>query len=227
MAQNRFNDQTLLDKMSSEVAPEVSPLLRFLLDNARRISAVLVLCVLAASGYGIYNWYSGKQLGESQDALGRILVVSNSTDRLARLKTFLATAPEGMKKSVLLAVAQTAKEAGDYAAAAEAWDALSKDSKDPLYLTAVLGKAENLSVQSKDAEALQVLESAAVPADSQFANLINSQIVDLAEKMGNLEKAIAVCEKLVTGVAMASPNEADFWRQKAASLRLKEKTAKS
>ena len=46
---------------------------------------------------------------------------------------------------------------------------------------------------------------------------------DLCDTMGdvgrNLEKAIAVCEKLILGMAARSPEEAEFWRQKAASLR--------
>ncbi|MDL2210540.1 hypothetical protein LJC26_07025 [Desulfovibrio sp. OttesenSCG-928-O18] len=227
MAENRPTDPTLLDKMSSEVAPEVSPLLRFLLNNARRIGMVTAVFVLAAAGFGIYKWQSDKQLREAQNALGTILAAADNTDRLAKLKTFLPTAPAPIKNSVLLALAKAASDAKDYTAAADAWGEIAKDPKDPLYITATIGKAENLALADKAAEALAAVEAMTLPAGSAAQNLVNTLIVDLAEKTGNVEKAIAACEKLVTGTAMTSPEEADFWRQKAASLRLQGKAAKS
>ncbi|MCC8194450.1 MAG: hypothetical protein LIP28_07385, partial [Deltaproteobacteria bacterium] len=68
-------NQTLLDKMSSEVTPETSPLLLFLANNAKRIMALLVVCCIAAAGYGVYSWQEGKKTAEAQNALAQILVV--------------------------------------------------------------------------------------------------------------------------------------------------------
>ena len=219
MAEDRSTNQTLLEKMHSEVAPETSPLLRFLTNNAKRITIVMAVCFVAAAGYGIYSWQAGKKIAAAQEALARILILQDGADRLAKLKAFAPGVPETMTKAVTLAVAQTAMQTKEYADAFQAWDSLAKDTKDSLYIPAMVGKAEALSLQGKGAEAMAILESIALPADSEANNLVNAAIVDLAEQAGNLEKAIAVCEKLILGMAARSPEEAEFWRQKAASLR--------
>lgn len=226
MSQNYSTDPSLLQKMSSEVAPEISPLMRLLLDNARRIIVILAVCVLGAAGYGIYTWHAAKQVAEAQNELGKILVIEDTTARMAKLKTFLTSAPAGIKPAVTLAIARTAMLGNDYAEAEKAWSELAGDTKDPLYVTAVIGKAESMAAQNKDSEALAVLETMALPADSAASLLVSSLIVNFAEKSGNLEKAVAACEKVASS-AMVTPDEAEFWRQKAAYLRGKTETPKS
>ncbi len=64
-----------------------------------------------------------------------------------------------------------------------------------------------------------MLEGMTLPEKSEAVNLVNSLIADFAEKTGDIDKALAACEKLITGMAERSPEESGFWRQKAASLR--------
>ena len=227
MAEDRSANKTLIDEITSEVTPATSPLLNFLIANSRKIAVAAAVCVIAGAGYGIYSWQAKKQVAEAQDKLGRILVSQNTADKLANLKAFLAEAPAEVKGAVQMAVAKTAMDAKDYPAAYEAWDALGKDPKSALYITAMVGKVEALALQDKTAEALAVAEGIAIPVDSASMPLVQGLIVDLAEKSGDFPKAIAACEKLVTSIAMLNPEEADFWRQKAASLRTQEKAAKS
>lgn len=226
MSQNRPTDPSLLQKVSSEVAPEISPLMLLLLNNAKRIAAVLVICVIAAAGYGIYNWHTNKQLVRAQNDLGRILVVEDSAARLAKLKEFQASAPARIKPAVALAIAKSAMLAGNFAEAEKAWAELARDPKDPLYVTAVIGKAESLGSQDKAAEALTVLETMTLAPDSMAGVLVDGMIVDFAEKSGDLEKAAATCDK-IAAAALGNPEEADFWRQKAASLRGRMQPSKS
>ncbi|CAK7064606.1 MAG: hypothetical protein DELT_01589 [Desulfovibrio sp.] len=227
MAEDRSPNKSLIDEISSEVTPATSPLLEFLVAHSRKIAGIAIVCLIGGAGYGIYNWQQKKQVATAQENLGRILVVNNAADRFAKLKTFLADAPAGVKGSVQIAIAKTAAEVGDYAAAHDAWDALSKDPKSSLYVTAMVGKAEALARQDKTKEALAIAESISLPSDSASVPLVQGLIVDLAEKMGDFAKAVAACEKLVTSVAMLNPEEANFWRQKAASLRTQENAAKS
>lgn len=215
-------DQSLFDRMSSEVTPEVSPLLQFLMNNGRRMLIGLAVCVIAGAGYGVYNWQAKKQAEQAQNDLGQILVISDSAARLTKLNEFLAKAPAGIKTAVTLAIANTAAEAKNYDAAGAAWGELARDTKSTLYAAALIGKAENLAMAGKDKEALAALEGSALAEDSSANALINSLIVDLAEKAGDTAKAIAACEKLALGSGLQNPEEAEFWRQKAAFLRLKQ-----
>lgn len=227
MAQNHPTNKTLFDEISSEVSPATSPLLDFLLTHVRLIAAAAVLCALAGIGYAVYNWQAEKQVAKAQEALGRILISRNNDEKLAKLQAALAEAPSGVKEAVQLAIAKTAMEAKDYPTAYAAWDAIAKDSKKALHVTAMVGKAEILSLQEKTKEALAVAESIPLPPDTPFATLVNGIIVDLAEKLGDFPKAIATCEKIAASTAAFNPEEANFWRQKAASLRGREKAAGS
>ena len=219
MVEDRSPNQTLLDKMSTEVTPETSPLLQLLTNNVKLITVVIVVCVIATAGYGFYSWQEGKKNAEAQEALARILIITGDADRIAKLKAFAPSAPEAIRGSVALALAKAAMQTQNYSEAFQVWDSFTKDTKNPLYSTAVIGKAETLALQGKHAEGIAVLESAALPADSEAINLVNSLIVDMAEQSGNIEKAIAACEKLAVGMAERSPETAEFWRQKATSLR--------
>ncbi len=217
-------ENSLLQKMSSEVAPEVSPLLQALLNNSKLIGIVLAVCVLGAAAYGGWRWHEAKSISEAQAELGRILILPAPADREAKLKTFLASAPEGMKAAGNLALAQAALEAKNYAAAVGAWDAVARDSQSPLYATAMIGKAEALALQGKDAEAVAILETVKASAEKNAKSLVESMIVDLAEKAGDYTKALASCDALIN--TTSNPMEVEFWRQKAASLRLRQGEAK-
>lgn len=220
MAEKQSSTQTLLDKMSAEVTPATSPLLEFLTRNAGKIGIAIAVCLVAAVGYGVYAWQDKQATAKAQDDLARIIILPEAADRLAKLKEFLPSAPAGLQKSVNLAIARAAAQAESHADAYQAWDALSKDTKDPLYVTAMVGKAESLSLQGKAAETLTVLESIPLADDSEAANMVNALIVSAAEKAGDMKKALAVCEKLIPGMAARSPEEAEYWRQKAAALRI-------
>lgn len=227
MADNRPANKTLIDEITAEVTPATSPLLDFLIAHSRKIAVAALVCVIAGAGYGVYSWQAKKQVVAAQEKLGRILVKQNAADKLAELKAFLAEAPAETQGAVRIAMAKAAMDAKDYPAAYEAWDALSKDPKSALYITAMVGKAETLALQDKTAEALTVAESIVVPASSASVPLVQGLIIDLAEKSGDFAKAIAACEKVVASIALLNPEEADFWRQKAASLRTQQKAAKS
>lgn len=221
MAAERPTNTTLLDQMSSEMTPATSPLLEFLVKYARMIVVALIVCFVAAAGYGIYAWQSGKKLAEAQERLARVLIIKDDAARLAKLKEFAPTAPGAMQKGLALGIAHAAMQAKDYTAAFIAWDSLAKDPKDDLYITAMIGKAESLSLQGKDAEALAVLDGLSVPADDGAYNLLNILIANAAEQAGDTARAVKACENLVAGMATRSPEEADYWRQKAESLRLR------
>ena len=220
MAEEQPSTQTLFDKMSAEVTPATSPLLDFLTKNAKLIAIGIAACLVAAGGYGVYTWQNKQATAKAQDALARIIILPEAADRLAKLKEFLASAPAGLHKSVNLAIARAASQAENHTDAFQAWDALSKDAKDPLYVTAMVGKAESLSLQGKAPESLAVLEGISLADDSEAVNMVNALIVSAAENAGDLKKALAVCEKLIPGMAARSPEEAEYWRQKAAALRL-------
>ena len=210
-------NDSLLQKMSAEVSPEVSPLLRFLLDHARTIAIVIGLILAATAGFGIYSWYNNKQLDKARIELGRIEISPSAADRIKELEAFATRAPASMSTAVNLALAKSSLEIKDYDRAIKAWDAIARDPQGSFYLVAVLGKAQALVMQDKGADALAVLEKIAPTVKDGAKALVDKAIADVAEKMGNFDRAIAASEALAANNAIIS--EAEYWRQKAAALR--------
>ena len=220
MAEKNADNMTLLDKMSSEMTPATSPLLEFLTNNIKLIVLVLVGCCIMAGGYGFYTWNQNKKAIAAQDELARILILEDNQDKLAKLKTFISGSPEAMRSGLTLALARTAMKVQDYSEASQAWDTLTKNPKDAIYAIAMIGKAESLSHLGKTAEALALLESMTAPSGNEVASLVNILIVSLAEQTGDYNKSIAACEKIISNTIAENPQEAEYWRLKANSLRL-------
>jgi hypothetical protein len=216
---------TLVTQAASEVAPESSHLLAFFISNLRRIGVAVALCLCLAVGYGVYTWHANAQLTKAHKELGAILVMASDAERLVALKAFAATAPSKMQDGLQLALARTALLVKEYPVATAAWDALTKNPKAPIYVVAVIGKAESLALEDKEKEAIAFLSGIKLPEGGEAMVLVDSLIVDFAEKIGDFPKAIAASEKLVSTVASRGPEEADFWRRKAASLRLAQNAA--
>ena len=225
MAATPTQDPSLLQKMSEEVAPEVSPLLLLITKNAKIIAFVFALGVLGAAGYGGYQWYTAKQLRAAQTALGYILIVPNLEERTAKLESFLASAPQGVQLAANLALAKAYLEAKNYDKALAAWEVTAKNNEASFHTVALIGKAQTLALQEKTAEALAVLEPLAASAQGAARDLIHSSIADLAEKSGDFNKAAVACDALAAN--SASPESVEYWQHKAAALRLQQNTAKS
>ncbi len=206
--------KNLLDKVSAEVAPEVSPLLNLLLKYSRLLVFLLVAVVVIGIGWGGYAWYSGRQLAAATLELGELQALP-AAEGLEKLKTFAAGAPSGLKSAANLALAQAALYASDYATAASAWEAVAARETGPMAQVARIGKAQALVMAGKDAEALAVLQAVAPETDAMRA-FVDELLVDLAEKTGNIELAVKASRSLAENPALAE-NSA-YWMQKAASL---------
>ena len=206
--------KNLLDKVSAEVAPEVSPLLNLLLKYSRLLVFLLVAVVAIGIGWGGYAWYSGRQLAAATLELGELQALP-AAEGLEKLKTFAAGAPSGLKSAANLALAQAALYASDYATAASAWEAVAARETGPIAQVARIGKAQALVMAGKDAEALAVLQAVAPETDAMRA-FVDELLVDLAEKTGNIELAVKASRSLAENPALAE-NSA-YWMQKAASL---------
>ncbi len=206
--------KNLLDKVSAEVAPEVSPLLNLLLKYSRLLVFLLVAVVAIGIGWGGYAWYSGRQLAAATLELGELQALP-AAEGLEKLKTFAAGAPSGLKSAANLALAQAALYASDYATAASAWEAVAARETGPMAQVARIGKAQALVMAGKDAEALAVLQAVAPETDAMRA-FVDELLVDLAEKTGNIELAVKASRSLAENPALAE-NSA-YWMQKAASL---------
>lgn len=214
---------SLLDKVTAEVTPEVSPLLQFITNNATKIVGVFLVCLALGVGYGAYQWHAASSLAESKAELGTVEIIKDPAERLAALEKFIAGAPAELVPAANLALAKAALESEKYDTAAAAWAKVASGEKGAFLIVAVVGQAEALIKGGKDAEAMALLQKHQGVGSDVSRAMIDSLVVDLAEKNANYSAAIAACESLASNPA--SLGQAEFWRQKAAALRNAEKTS--
>ena len=212
MTQNK--ETTLLDSIQSEVSREASPMLDFLIRHAKTIFLFLLVFIAAIMAFGVWNYMSGSKQKEAEEALGKILILPETSGKLAALEEYSGSAAPEFKNAALLAIAKSAALQNQPDKASAAWAELGKSQNAPLRLVAELARAGSLSSQGKNAEALALLDSlySSSPADVQ--PVISTYIVSVAEALGDWDKAIAACDNIIRGVD--NPDAKSIWEQRLA-----------
>ncbi len=209
----------LIDSIQSEVAGEASPLLEFLINNARPIVACVLLFIIAIVGFGAYSHYSGKANKEAQDEFGRLAIIQDPQKRLAALEAYLSKAPEATRPAALAALAQTAFAAEQPQKAYDAWAEIAKLNPD-LRVPAAHGMARALEEQGKSKEALAVYEGIVNGLPKPETLSVNSRIVWLAESVGDYKRAV-VAGDAILALPDLDPADAKVWLLKVAELKRK------
>ena len=209
---------SLLGSLQAEVSAEASPFLIFLTRHARSIALVIALCIAAIVGYWVYASQAEKGRYEDTLSYGKILLIADPRTRLEQLEAFADKAPGTVRKAVWFSIMDAAGEVQDYDRVYRAWKAIS-DFDPGIHAIAVVGMADALSLQKKDKEALDLLESASGKLKNHEIPLINARIVLLAENLGDYDKAMAACDTLIS--KSSDPKDMSMWMQKRAVLEQK------
>lgn len=207
-------ESTLLDSIQSEVSHEASPMLEFLVKHAGKIFAGLVAFILVLLLFGGWNYFSGSKKRNAEEALGKILIMPETSEKITKLEEMLADGPDGLKQATLLAIAQSSAAQGQLEKAASAWAEVAKNTDGPTKLVAALSQASTFSAQGKYAEALAVFEGILAYAQDDIKPNINSFIAVTAERMGDWDKAIAACTAIID--SLKQPDEKGIWEQRRA-----------
>ncbi len=219
MAAKPKQEPSFLGDIEKEVSAEASPLLQFLVRHARLIVLVIVFLAVIIAGYGIYKWRAGASMKEARNELGMISITRDPALRYQKLDAFLGAAPAQLRTPILLDQAKAALEMGDRAKAEQAWAALQAENKPETAVLAGRGRAQLLLEDGKKAEALAVLEGLLPQAGEQGRIVLNTQIVLVAESMGDYQRALKACDDVLSIPQMGGSPV--LWQQKAADLRRK------
>ena len=219
-AQPSSGDQpdSLLGSLQAEVSAEASPFLMFLTGHARAIAVGIALSIVVIAGYWVYSSQADKARFEETLAYGKILVISDPKARLEQLRAFVDTAPASVKKSVWFSIMDAASELKDYDTLYKAWNTIS-GFDEGIRVLAVVGMSDALSVQNKDKEALEALETVADKLKPNEITMVNARIVLLAENIGDYSRAMSACDTLIS--KSSDPKDMSMWMQKRAVLEQK------
>ncbi len=218
MAAHPEQTQSVLSTLQSEVSSEASPMLQLLVRHARAIVIGILLFIVAIAGYWVHSWQAGKQSVADARELGAILIISDAKQRIAKLETYLASAPQSMQGTAWFAIMEGARQLQDHPKAHDAWKAIG--ALDPsLKVPAAVGMASALAAQAKYKEALAALDGVSAGLNQTDSLLVNSQIAAYAELAGDYDRAIAACETLSKLPEVTA--ETNIWAQKKTELERK------
>lgn len=215
---------SLMNSLQAEVGAEASPMMRFLVRNARAIVFGVLLLVAAAVAFWAYSWQADKKRVEEEITLGRIITIADARQRLAKLEAFLPDAPDSVRRGAWFAFLDAAYENENQEALYRAWEAIGGFS--PIMdATAARGMANALTAQGKRREALAVLDKVSASLRRPDITDINMRIVLLAEHLGDYERALLACDAIIAAgenpLANGAPGtftDPKFWKQKKTEL---------
>lgn len=210
---------TLLESIQSEVSKEASPFLEFLVRNSKWIFGGLIALIAAIIVVGVWNYYSGKQSKAAEEALGKIIVMQESSDKLEALQAYADNADKSMKNPALFVIMYSATKQGDREKATQAWRDIAASNDGSIKTIAIIAEARNLSASGKSEEAISLLEGVLPNATPDISAVVNGLIVDLAENAENWDRAIAACEAIMR--LPASGMNTDSWEQRIAYFQSK------
>jgi hypothetical protein len=197
-------------------------MLLFLIRHAWTIVIGIVCAIAAIAGFWIHSWRLDRQTAADARELGAILVTADPGQRLSRLETYLAAAPQGMRSAVLFSMLESARQMGDYPKLAALWNDIGE--LDPAFrMPAAFGMASALAAQDKYAQALTVLDGLSAGVSPAQAPIVNNRIIAYAEACGDYARALAACDALLGNPQAAQ--EAHIWTQKKKDLERKKAAA--
>jgi cytochrome c-type biogenesis protein CcmH/NrfG len=209
----------VLGEIQAEAAVEAAPMLKFIATHARAIVALLIVLVGAIAATGLYQWRQAGSQREAGLALGRILTGPEGAQRVAALEGHIPDLPASMRPGGWFELAVAAREAGDYAKAAEAFGRLADADATGFRVMALLDQSDMLLKAGNAEQALKVLEGPAGGGEAwnlgAFTNLVVQEAVAVAaETAGDAKRAIEAYTKL----AEMPGAESAYYRARIAAL---------
>ncbi|MFP4108921.1 MAG: tetratricopeptide repeat protein [Desulfonatronovibrio sp.] len=206
-----------IDRIMSEADDSAHPFLQKIQDNLRIILAVTGIILFVAAAYSLNSFWQERKINQANSQLETILAVEEPESRISQLETFLDQAPERLKGAILLEMARTSMNTGEYSTASDSFEQLGR--LDPeMRPVALLGRAKAFELMQDYEQAVSILqnESSDIPDEFrvQYLNLLSFN----AENAGDYPTALKAYEDLKEE---ARDNDLGFLEYKIATIRQK------
>ncbi|MCA1946320.1 MAG: hypothetical protein LDL30_13755 [Desulfovibrio sp.] len=195
--------------------PREHPLLVWIQSNLKLLGVVILVILLAVASMSLARWNKETARKQAAAALGTLLLTANSTAAAAELEAFIQAAPEPVRTGAMLSLAELYMATEDYAKAAEVWAGVTIKAKQPMKLTAEMGRAQALVLAGKAQEALPLVRSLEKDAPASFAKPLLRLKAQAAEAAGDYQEAIAAWAALME---QDPSQQTAFYRQVMARL---------
>jgi tetratricopeptide (TPR) repeat protein len=178
-----------LDRIMSEADDSTHPFLQKIQDNIKIIVLVVGTILFVAAAYTLNSLWQDRKINLANAQLETIMAMDNHETRMSELGAFLEKAPNRLKGAILLEMAKTSMDTGNYEKAAESFGQLAGVDRD-MRPVAFLGQAKAYELMEEHGRALRLLqeESAAIPDEFQVQYL--TLLSFNAEKSGEYDAAL-------------------------------------
>lgn len=197
MAENKTTEHSTLDDVEARVPESLHPILEAAFKYQKQLIIGVVAIIAVAAVYAGVRGYNQRARTQAQAQLGTILIEASGQDKIARLEGLLADAPSSVKPAILLELARTTMNNGEYDKGVSYWNRLVGETDDHLEVVARLGKAKCLVLADQPAEAVTILEALAGTVGAEFSAPVYRQLAVAAEAAGNDDKALEAYRKLI------------------------------
>ncbi|WP_027722291.1 tetratricopeptide repeat protein [Maridesulfovibrio zosterae] len=216
MEENKDTTQDILNQVHESTPDSIHPLLDYLLENGKIITAGIVVIILIAAGFSGMKYMNQQKQLKAQSELGAILIKYSGAKQADALSTFAKTVPADMKPAVQLALAKAWMDSAEYGKAESVWADIATENAE-MTPVAEMGKAKCKMLAGKPAEAAKILQNLINSAGPAYAASINRMLAEAAEKSGNTQMAIQAYQALMT----SNPNERMYFESKIKELKAK------
>ncbi|WP_319468241.1 tetratricopeptide repeat protein [uncultured Pseudodesulfovibrio sp.] len=196
MAENKTTEHSTLEDIENAAPASMHPILEAAFKYQKQIAIGVIAIVVATGLYAGINSYSTHARTTAQAELGTILLEKKGQDKIAALEALLGSAPSSVKSAVLLELAQSTMNSGDYDKAVDFWNQLSGETDAELRIVARMGKAKCQILAGKFAEAVTELKDLAGVAPEGFTVPVYRELAVAAEAAGNVNEALSAYRKL-------------------------------
>ncbi|MGL1861599.1 MAG: transcriptional regulator [Pseudodesulfovibrio sp.] len=196
MTNKETEQNATLADVEAHVPEQLHPILEAAFKNGKQLIIAVIAIVAVTAIYAGVSAYNQRALTSAQAKLGAILIEAAGEDKIAKLEALLADVPSAAESAVLLELAQSSMNNGQYDKAVGYWDQLAGTTDDDLAFVARLGKAKCLTLAGKGAEALTELKDLAGIAPAAFTIPTYRQLAVAAELAGDKAEALAAYKKL-------------------------------
>ena len=197
-----------------EVSEELHPILQWIVDRFKIITAVLVGVLIIGIIIFIYDLNKDNAYHANREELGKILISSSGQERIDALDAFLAGSPGEFALQARLELISALQEQGLNERVLAEWNKVAEDDRDLVVMVA-MGKANALHSLGRDAEALDALLEARQRVGETLVLPLARAIAAQAEITGNLEEAISAYQDLL-GANLEG--DSGFYKDKIAKL---------
>lgn len=179
----------ILKTIEQEMDTDVHPILKKILDNIKVIGLAVFAVVAAVAVYSGINIYQEKERAQAVSELGSLSAITDPTERMQKLESFITSAPADIRHGAQLELASLYMEQNEFEKAAAVWKSMGSENR--FGVVAGLAEARALMFQGKYTEAVNVLTKIQKDAGSAMQPIVSGALAFAAEKSGQNDLAIA------------------------------------